>query len=183
MTGEVFTRALHGSVLAHIPWLNAQVRSPWHSMAFVLAELRMSSFLMWFSRFSVTSKLHTLGPSSLCLQCRSSASKDIMDVHVPLNVGSSSRPSEHVRCCALRLLSHLLCLPQSDLAESCCGSSCNVSSESELLAAASGSADTRNPRHCSLWFFLYSVKVTEDGFARVPPLELQVRDMLNHRLR
>ena len=73
MTGEVFTRALHGSVLAHIPWLNAQVRSPWHSMAFVLAELRMSSFLMWFSRFSVTSKLRTLGPSSLCLQCRSSA--------------------------------------------------------------------------------------------------------------
>ena len=62
-------------------------------------------------------------------------------------------------------------------------SSRDVSSASELLAAASRSADTRNPRHCSLWFFLYSVKFTEDGFARVPPLEVQVRDMLNHRLR
>ena len=58
--------ALHGSVLVHTLWLDAQVRSPWHSMAFVLADLRMLSFLMWFSRFSVTSKFRTLGPHPLC---------------------------------------------------------------------------------------------------------------------
>ena len=171
MTGEVFTRALHGSVLAHILWLNAQVRSPWHSMAFVLAELRMSSFLMWFSRFSVTSNLRTLGPSSLCLQCRSSASKDIMDVHVPLDVGSSSRPSEHVRCCALRLLSHLLCLPATF-----------------LLPASFWLQRVEVQTHVTLGTvlvrsFCIQSRSREDGFARVPPLEVQVRDMLNHRLR
>ena len=64
----------------------------------------------------------------------------------------------------------------------------NACSPGELLAAEGGSADTRipsrNPQHSFLRFLLFAVKVTEDGLARVSPLEtpVQVRDMLNQQL-
>ena len=67
--------------------------------------------------------------------------------------------------------------------------SCKAHSAMELLAAASGSADTRipsrSPRHSSLRFLLFSIKVTEAGFVRVSPREapVPVRDTLHHRLR
>ena len=56
--------------------------------------------------------------------------------------------------------------------------SCDDCSASELLAAESGSADTRipfrDPQRSFLTFLLLAVKVTDDGFARLSPLEAPV---------
>ena len=66
--------------------------------------------------------------------------------------------------------------------------SCNASSATKLRGAVEWKEQKRGflrvAMHSSLRFLLCAVKVTEDGFARVSPIEapVQVRDMLNQRL-
>ena len=95
----------------------------------------------------------------------------------------SFRLSEPASCFALRLPSRLLYLPSSGLNGDAVHPACNACSASELLAAECGSADThipsRYPRYSCTRLLLFTVMVTEDGFAGVSPLEapVQVGDM------
>ena len=82
-------------------------------------------------------------------------------------------------------------LPSSDLAESGCGSPglATLVLPPNFCLQRVGSADTRipsrNPRRMFLNLLLLAAEATEDGFARVSPLEapVLVRDLLNQRLR